>query len=487
MSQKNSWVSPVGYIFAMIGSAVGFANILGFSAKCYAQGGGAYLIPLMVAFLFLGIPLLVLEGVVGQTFQRPLLGAYRLTLGKLGVFLGWPTVLGVVTIGGYYSVITGWSLAYTYFAATGSIPLDTEHFFTHEFLKTTSSLFEWGNFSWLVGFFTLLVMIFTQIINGRPLAKGIEKICSFFLPLLSAILLLLFVMVCFLPGATNGFLHFLTPDFSRLMSSDIWISAFGHVFFSLSVGLGIIVGYSRYTDASINIVRSMIWVAAGDLLTSVVAGLVIFGGLGYMAELEGQSFDHVVSFSTFSLGFMIFPKIFQTLPSWLIIPAQTSFFLSLFIAGITGVFSIVESIAGNVETEFKLSRSLSVFYTVLIMSSIGLMFSFGNGPALIGAIDEMTAGVNVLCSGLFQIIAFLYASSAISSSKVWFNKRSKKRNLSFLSLKYIAPLLLLVILAFRLETEIGRELDAAAIIRWSWFLGVWLVSGFLTFRCRGFS
>src|SRR5271154_3935833 len=110
-SKGNTWQSSAGYIMAMIGSAVGFANILSFSARCYFNGGGAFLIPLAVAVVILGYPLLVLEGVIGQQFQLPLVGAYDRVAGRLGRFFGWLAVFGVLSIGSYYCVITAWTIA----------------------------------------------------------------------------------------------------------------------------------------------------------------------------------------------------------------------------------------------------------------------------------------------------------------------------------------------------------------------------------------
>ena len=143
----TTWRSQGGFIWSLIGSAVGFANILSFSAQVYKNGGGAFLIPYCMALFILGIPLLVLEGVIGQRMQSPLVSAYGKVCGQAGKTLGWLAVLACLSIGGFYIVLTGYSVAYTYFSAVNAIPDDTKSFFVHTFLKTTSSITDFGEIS----------------------------------------------------------------------------------------------------------------------------------------------------------------------------------------------------------------------------------------------------------------------------------------------------------------------------------------------------
>ncbi len=244
-SKANTWQSNAGYIMAMIGSAVGFANILSFSARCYYNGGGAFLIPLFVAVVILGLPLLILEGIIGQQFQLPLcLLTVKLPV-KQASFFGWLAVLGVISIGSYYCVINAWTIAYIFYACMDMIPADTATFFNNTFLQDSGSLTIPGKISLPILFFTALISLFTWMVTVRNIKSGIEKFCSFFLPILFMLLVGFALFVAFLPGASDGFKFYLIPDFSKLMEPKIWLAAFGHVFFSFSVGLAIIVGYSR--------------------------------------------------------------------------------------------------------------------------------------------------------------------------------------------------------------------------------------------------
>src|SRR5690606_7945497 len=143
------------------------------------------------------------------------------------------------------------------------------------------------------------------------------------------------------PGALAGWSYYLTPDFARLSDPLLWRDVFGQLFFSLSLGLGIIVGYSRHTGQIANVPRALLYVALGDFAVSFISGAAIFATLAHISHLQGIPFESLVSSdSTFELGFIIFPKILKFLGPVLSQGVGVVFFFSLFIAGITGVFSI---------------------------------------------------------------------------------------------------------------------------------------------------
>ena len=474
--KTSHWKSQMGYIWAMVGSAVGFANILSFSAKCYYNGGAAFFIPLLTAVAILGFPLLILEGVIGQQLQLPLVSAFRRVAGRWGSFFGWMSILGVLTIGSYYTVINAWTLAYIYFAGTGQIGLDTESFFANEFLGDTGSLTVLGSFSLPVALFTILVVLFTGWVNTQNIQEGIEKISSLFLPMLFVILAGFAVAVCFLPGAWFGFRQYLIPDFAALANPKLWLTSFGHVFFSFSVALGIIVGYSRYTGEEVNIARSMMWVAAGDLLTSLISGFVIFGGIGYMAHISSTPFNEVVTSSgdLFGLGFVVFPRVMHTFGPIVAAVVGVLFFFSLFIAGITGLFSIVESVSGNIEVESGVRRERAVRIVLAIILGLSFMLCFGNGPHLIGAIDAMTAGVNVLVAGLAMICVFMYHAPEVVGHQAWFV--GDRRAFAYYALKYVSPVVLLFVLGSSIVDEVQTGFGLAEAIRWGWLACAVLVA-----------
>ena len=457
--QSTTWKSQAGFIWSLIGSAVGFANILSFSAKAYKNGGGAYLIPYAIALFTIGIPFLILEGRIGHRWKAPLVTAYGNVWGRGGKTIGWLSVLACLTIGAFYIVLTGYSAAYTYFSAVGSIPEDTQTFFIQDFLHLTSGVTEIGSFSFPIFFATGAVGFLSWYILRRPVRDGIEKICSYFMPMLAILMLIFAIAACMLPGGLQGWVYYLKPDFQKLLDFALWRDIFGQLFFSLSLGLGIVVGYSRHTGQSMNIGRAMFYVALGDFIVSFIAGSAIFGCLAHISYVQGIPFDKILtSDSTFEIGFILFPKILQAFgPIW----SQTLgtvFFFAVFLAGITGVFSIVESIAGNVEVEFKMTRQKAVTASLGVLIALSLFFCMGNASHLIDALVPMVLGTNMLIGGLGLLYAFAY-------------RRDFDFGTNFFSfcLKAAAPFVLGTILVGNLWSETA-QFDLMTAIRWSWLI-----------------
>lgn len=477
-----TWVRESGFIFAMLGSAIGFANILAFSAQCYKNGGGAFLIPFFVAVIVIGLPMLLLEGAIGKKYGLPIVSAYGHILPRKWKIFGWISALSCLTIGSFYSVLTSWSVAYTYFAATDSIPEESATFFQREFLRDSGSLTNFNGISWTIFTATVVVVIFTWIVNSKNIGSGVEKVCSFFLPLLFILVTVFTIIVAFLPGAMDGFYYYLNPDFSKLMDFRLWRDVFGHVFFSFSLGIGIVVGYSRHTKKETNMRRAMFWVAFGDVVISIIAGFAIFGCVGYMSQKTGIAFHEIVkSDSTFEMGFIIFPQILYNFAAWLRPIIGTLFFFSVFIAGITGVFSIVESVAGNIEVEFNLTRPQATAAALVAMFLLSIFFCMGNGTRLLGALTPMVMGYTFLVGGIAQVIAFMYLDTSMARDDVFLNRQQKTGSLFYIA-KYFGLTFLLMSFLGALYEEYHEPLGSAHIVRWGWFLATLAIAILLSRR-----
>ncbi|CDZ80711.1 Na+-dependent transporters of the SNF family protein [Candidatus Rubidus massiliensis] len=464
MSQisNSTWKSQTGYIWALIGSAVGFANVLSFSAQVYKNGGGAFLIPYFFALFLLGIPMLILEGKIGYKWKLPLITTFIKTGIPRLKMIGWLSVIACITIGAFYIVLTGYAVSYTFFAATKSIPEDTQYFFLHDFLHLTPSISEFGTISFPILFSTIVVCLSTWYVLTRRVQDGIEKICSFFMPIMVLIILIFAIVSCLLPGGINAFYYYLKPDFEKLYQPQLWRDIFGQLFFSLSLGLGIIIGYSRHTQKNTNIVKAMCLVAFGDFFVSFISGIAIFGCLSHISYVQNIPFSEIIkSDSTFEIGFILFPKILKSFGFFEPI-IGTIFFFCIFIAGITGVFSIVECIVGNVEEEFRIDRKKAVGITLIILMSFSLFFCMGNGSHIIDALAPMVLGTNMLIGALGLILSFAY-----SKTLQVFDESIP--TLLQICIKFIIPIILLVILISNLFSEI-THLNFATNLRFAWLL-----------------
>ena len=483
MTKQDTWEKEGGYIWSLIGSAVGFANILSFSALCYRNGGGAFLIPYVIAHLIVGLPMLFLEGLVGQKTKLPIVSAMGNVAGSSGKVLGWVAVFSCATIGGFYMVLTGFAVAYSYFSAAGSIGPDSVFFFKNSFLHDSGSLGHVGGIAMGVLLSTILVAGFSWAVLARNIHSGVEKLCTIFLPLLAVLITAFAVAALCLPGALEGIKHFLIPDFSRLSQWTLWRDVFGQVFFSLSLGLGIVTGYSRHNPASFSIPRAMVRVAIGDFLISFVSGLAIFGCIGFMSMKSGTAISNIISSdSAFEIGFVIFPMILAQFGEVTARIVGPLFFFCIFIAGVTGVFSIAESVAGNIEVEFRKGRKASVAIAMGVITLMSLPFCMGNGQHVIGALSPMVLGNTMLIGGIAEILFFLVLSSVIGKDPIWFS--GKKRSYPYLALKYgVLPLLTLTFLGAMWQ-EVQTGFHAQEAVRWGWLALVLVASGCLSYRKR---
>ncbi|MDF2549900.1 MAG: putative sodium-dependent transporter [Chlamydiales bacterium] len=479
---ESGWKSEMGYIWSILGSAVGFANVLSFSSQCYKNGGGAFLIPLLIAYLSLGVPMLILEALIGQRYQLPIVSACGRAANAPGRVIGWMSTLSCLTIGGFYAVLTAYAICYSYYALTSQIPADTASFFKASFLKDSGSLAVWGDFSWPVFIGTCGVAAFTAIILCRQIQNGIEKICSIFMPLLTLIIALFALFTTFIPGAFYGISHFLTPDFARLKDPSLWRDVFGHLFFSQSLGLGIITGYSRYAKEQINIRRAMLWVAGGDFIISFLAGWVVFASIGAMSTMQNVPFDSLVKTdSIFEMGFIIFPQVIA-LSGPLFSPFLGAiFFFSVFIAGITGVFSITEAVVGNLESEFNMKRQKAVFLTAFLALLISIFFSMGNGQHLLGALAPMVLGINMLIAAAFELIVFIFLSKEMRRA---FQEALEIESETTVYLFASGVLFFISVILCGVALQEMQEERLSLIVRWGWLLAAFLIASLLAWKTK---
>ena len=195
-----------------------------------------------------------------------------------------------------------------------------------------------------------------------------------------------------------------------------------------------------------------------------------------MSHQTGIPFHEIVtSDSTFQMGFIIFPQIIQVFSPWLQPIVGALFFFCVFIAGITGVFSIVESVAGNIEVEFATSRKTSMSVTIIIMLAMSSVFCMGNGVHILGALQPMVLGYAFLIGGLAQIYTFMIVDQTIKHDNLWYKTNNKPR-LSYYLVKYIGFAFLALNLAGGLYEEAIEQWTPAHVLRWGWLAFVVIFS-----------
>ena len=401
-AKRENWSARSGFIIAAIGSAVGLGNIWRFPYVAYENGGGAFLIPYLIALLTAGLPLLFLDYAVGHRSTGSPPKAYK-QLVKSAESLGWWQVSVCIIIALYYASVLTWAGSYVYFSFGQAWGDDPESFFFNQYLQTSAlSTFD---FSFIGHLFWPLVAVWIVILGilYGGVKKGVELSNRIFMPLLLVLFTILVIQALRLPGAVEGLNAFFTPNWTAMMDYKVWLAAYGHIFFSLSVGFGIMVTYASYLKPKTNLTGAGLIVGFANSSFEILAGIGVFAALGFMAFAAGTSVQEVVS-GGIGLAFIAFPKIISSLGAGADL-FGILFFSSLFVAGITSMVSILEVPIAALQDKLKWSRfkAVSVIGGGAGIVSI-ILFSSTNAIKLVDIIDHFINNIGIVAGALISII-----------------------------------------------------------------------------------
>jgi len=369
-TQKEHFSSRLGFILAAAGSAVGIGNLVGFPVNAAKNGGGAFLLVYALFVFVICLPVMIAEMAVGRKTGKQPVGAYK-DLSNKSTLWGAAGFIGVLTpfmIAVFYMVITVWLFGYIALTVTGNL----------DYLASPAGFGEFINSPYLFGAMVVVAGIINFILVAG-VKDGIEKAAKILMPTLFVMLLLMVVFVLTLDNAMAGVKFFIIPDFSKLTPSVV-NGALSQAFFSLSLGMGILITYGSYINRQTNIANSAKLVAITDTAVAFTAGLMILPAV--------FSFDPAInpedlSDSSVSLIFTFLPKIFLALQTSIgYIGASvvaTFFFLLVFFAAITSLVSIIEVPVSYLITE-KANTRKKALSTLLITGGILTVFatvSFG--------------------------------------------------------------------------------------------------------------
>lgn len=404
---RENWSARSGFIFAAVGSAVGLGNIWRFPYVAYENGGGAFLLPYLIALVTAGLPLLFLDYIVGHKYRRSAPLSYRQITPK-AESLGWWQVMVCLFIGAYYASVLAWAASYVYFSFGQKWQADPEHFFMQEYLQSNTLQGSSGAGLSLDIiphlFFPIAAMwliVLTILLLG--IKRGIEWSNKIFIPLLIILFLILVVQAIRLPGAMAGLDAFFTPNWHAMMDYKVWLAAYGHIFFSLSVGFGIMVTYASYLGKKANLTASGLVVGLANSSFELLAGIGVFAALGFMAQVQGVPVADVVK-GGIGLAFIVFPKLISSLGAggdWF----GFLFFSCLVFAGITSLVSVMEvpisAIVDKTGCERK-TAVLSVGGGTAVVST--LLFSTASAMTLVDIMDHFVNNIGVVVGALLSIV-----------------------------------------------------------------------------------
>lgn len=370
---REHFSSKIGFILAAAGSAVGIGNLVGFPVAATKNGGGAFLLIYAAFVVFICLPVMLAEMGLGRRAQHSPYRAYA-ELGqglKRWRLAGWLATLTPFMIAVFYMVITVWIFGYLVQSLMGNLDqLATPDFFTN-FVN------DYNFVAYLVG-----VTLIINVILVGGVRKGIERASKVLMPTLFLMLVLLVIFVLTLDNAWAGVEFYLVPDFSKIDGSVI-NGALAQAFFSLSLGMGILITYGSYFRRSDDIVTSGKLVAVTDTAVAFIAGLMT---LPAIFAIYPNTNPESLSDSSVSMIFSFFPNIFLALSESVgyaaASVAATLFFLLAFVAAITSLVSIIEVPTSSLMEKNNISRQRALFYMGIAITVLTLIAatSFGLVP-----------------------------------------------------------------------------------------------------------
>ncbi len=507
---REYWGTRVGLILAMAGSAIGLGNFLRFPVQAAENGGGAFMVPYVIAFVLIGIPLMWIEWAIGRYGGSRGHGTtpaifnlfWNSPISKIiGVFGLWiPLVVAI-----YYIYIESWTLGYSIHFLLGSIPTLPigSDISAQEYVKPFSnflghyigdgggdffspSLMAYGAFG--------LTIIINLIILLRGISKGIELFAKIALPTLFILAIILLVRVLTLKtnnGSAIEGLNFLwQPDFKALTNPSVWVAAAGQIFFTLSLGFGAIITYASYIRRKQDITLSGLTSATLNETAEVVLGgsiaipaaVAFFGVAGAVTVAQSGAFN---------LGFVSLPAIFSSFPGEFLgiqsgrVLGFLWFFL-LFFAGLTSSVAIIQPVITFFQDEFSLSRTKSVFITVgFIILSVTLVVFIND---TLDEWDFWAGTIGIVVFGFLEVVIFMWI---FGSNKAWeeINRYGiiQAPRFFYYILKYITPTFLLVLIGWWGYESLPKILETTSWTIWVsriYLIGLFLLLTFLVFKAK---
>ena len=440
MKQREHFGGRMAVIMAMAGSAIGLGNLWRFPYLVGQDGGAAFIVVYVLFSIVISLPIFFAESIVGRRSGKNCRGAFvALAPDSKWRFLGFLMVFTPMWIVSYYSVVGGWSLDYL----VQALRLE----FTHQAPEALN-----GSFArfiarpWLPVGCHLAFLAATVTIVALGVKSGIEKFSKICLPLLFILVVLIAVYSISLPGAQKGVTYLLKPDFSKL-TLDSCLDALGQSFFSLSLGMGIVITYSSYVSKKENLLVAGAGTAVSDLMFAMLAGFAIMPAV-FAAGIEPGSGPGLI-FDTLPF---IFSQMGQTMP-WLSAIAAILFFLTVLFSALTSSVSLIEVGVAYLTEERGMKRGWACALLLVTTGVVGSLCSLSFGPladrtilgmSLFDFFDTVASNVLLTIGGLLVVLFVGWKMSredvrdefTNGGTKVW---NARLFGFFYFLIRYVAP------------------------------------------------
>lgn len=437
-TKRSSFTGKIGFVLAAAGSAVGLGNIWRFPYLAAQYGGGIFLLVYIILSVTFGFSLMVAEIAIGRKTGLSAVGAFK-ALDKRFSFVGYIATAIPVIILPYYSVIGGWVMKYMTGFMMGQAEAMAGEGYFNTYIASVGEPIGW--FALFIGLTAVVVLLGVQ--------KGVENVSKFMMPVLIVLVLGISVYtIVAMPGAWDGVLYYITPDFSKFSVMTV-VAAMGQLFYSMSLAMGIMITFGSYMKKDISIEKSTHQIEWFDTGIAFLSGLMIipavfaFSGGDESALGQGPG-----------LMFDTLPKVFNAMPGGSVIGAI--FFIMVLFAALTSSISLMETIVSIIQDKFKVGRKLCCFIVLGISLLLGIPSSLGysawSGVKILGMqlLDFFDFASN---SVLMPIVAFAtclfvgyFLKPKALVEEVEMSGKFKQKKLFSVMIRYIAPVCILLIL-----------------------------------------
>ena len=444
--KRSSFTGKLGFVLAAAGSAVGLGNIWRFPYLAAKYGGGIFLLVYIILAVTFGFALMIGEIAIGRKTGLSAIGAFN-QLSKKFTFVGWLAALIPAIILPYYSVIGGWVTRYLVTFATGCGADAAADSFFGNFISNPTAPILWF----------CIYLALTAIVVLFGVEKGIEKASKIMMPVLVVLSLFIAIYSVTLPGALDGVIYYIKPDFSKFSVTTV-LAAMGQLFYSMSLAMGIMITYGSYMKKDVSIDSSVKQIEIFDTGIAFMAGLMIipavFSFSGGTPEALGAGPG---------LMFVTLPKVFDSMAGGTIVGVV--FFLLVLFAALTSSISLMETVVSIVCDKFKVERKLSCLIVFVFSLLLGFVSCFGYsiwsevkviGMQFLDFFDFITNSVMMPITALFTcvVIGYIIKPKAIIE-EVELTGKFKRKDLFTVVIKYFAPICIVLILISSVLSAFG--------------------------------
>ena len=446
-TKRSSFSGKIGFVLAAAGSAVGLGNIWRFPYLAAEYGGGIFLLVYIILSVTFGFALMTAEIAIGRKTGLSAIGAYN-ALDKRFSFIGYLGALVPILLLPYYWVIGGWVTKYlTVFVSGGGKAAAADGFFESFISKPAEPLF------WF-----LLYIAVTALIVMLGVEKGVEKVSKIMMPVLVVLSLFIAVYTMFIPGAMDGVIYYIKPDFSNFSIMTV-VAAMGQLFYSMSLAMGIMITYGSYMKKDVNLISSVHQIEIFDTGIAFIAGLMIVPAVFAFSHGDPEALNKGAG-----LMFVTLPKVFDYIVGGQIVGAI--FFILVLLAALTSSISLMETIVSILQDKLKWNRKFTcavVFFGAILL---GIPSSLGYGAwghiKLLGFVflDFFDFISNSIIMPIVAFLTCIFVGYIIKpkaiADEIELSGKFTGKKLFNVVIKYIAPVCILVILVSAVLEAFGK-------------------------------